>query len=69
MRVDKGAEAEPELPPAARAWEQLIRLNETLEAVHESGSVSLYRQTLHVVALKARQYERAIEALLEELGE
>lgn len=55
--------------PAAQAWQALITANEALEAAQAARSDSLYRQAAHVTARRARQYERAMEALLEELGE
>lgn len=55
--------------PAALAWQALITANEALEAAQAAQSPSLYRQAAHVTARRARQYERVMEALLEELGE
>lgn len=57
------------LHPAAMAWEALIAANEALEAAKAAQSGSLYRSALLVTFRRARQYERAVGALLEELGE
>lgn len=62
-------ESESPESPAAFAWQALITANEALEAAQAARSASLYRQAVHVTARRARQYEREMEALLEELGE
>lgn len=63
------AEPERDEHPTAQAWQALITANEALEAAQAARSDSLYRQAAHVTARRARQYERAMEQLLEELGE
>ncbi len=55
--------------PAEQAWKSLIAANEALEAAQDAQSAALYRQAAHVTERRARQYARAMEALLEELGE
>lgn len=55
--------------PCERAWDLLAKAVEALEAVQEAESQTLQRQALLLVSRRARQYERAVEGLLEELGE
>jgi hypothetical protein len=69
-RVDEGDRVISEdQHPAALAWEALVRANEALDAAKAAESGSLYRQALLVTFRRARQYEKAVGLLLEELGE